>query len=437
MVFPFYRRGKSLTVNFKGGEISSDGGTLLLRQLDDELRLTEMIKGAIDDNRDPRYITHDMHSLLRQRLYQIAAGYEDCNDADELRSDPVLKVSCDRQLDEEEDLGSQPTLSRLEASVRWSELYRMSEIFPVLYVNRHRKEPPKKIIIDMDSTDDPTHGAQQLSMFNGFYDEHMYHPLLIFDGKEGDLLACVLRPGNVNSSPGSVAVLKRIVRRLRSEWPNVDIVFRADGGFAVPELYELCEREGLDYVIGFQGTSPLKLLNEKNLESARERYKETKMKVRTFDSTYYRASSWSKERRIIMKTEVSAEGENQRFVVTNLTGDAEEVYDFYAMRGEVENQMIKELKLDTKADRLSCHRFSANQFRLLMHGFAYTLLLELRRNLHGTELEAARMATVRIKLLKIAARVRQTFRRIWIELPSSYPFKEIWHTVFTRLCRAC
>ena len=435
MVFPFYHRGKTLTVNFRGGEISSDGGTLLLRQLDDELRLTEMIKRAIDDNRDPRYITHDMHTLIRQRVYQIATGYEDCDDADDLRVDPILKVSCDRRLDEV-DLGSQPTLSRLENSVRWSELYRMSEIFVEQYIRRHG-EPPKEIIIDMDTTDDPTHGGQQLSMFNGFYDEHMYHPLLIFEGRGGDLLGAVLRPGNVNSSPGSVAILRRIIKRLRSQWPDVRIVVRADGGFATPELYEFCEEEKLDYVIGFRGTSPLKSLNQKNLQLAQEEYKRTKIKVRTFDSIYYRASSWEKERRIIMKTEVSVEGENQRFVVTNLTGEAEEVYDFYAMRGEVENQMIKELKLDTKADRLSCHRFSANQFRLLLHGFAYTLLLELRRRLHGTELATARMATVRLRLLKVAARVRHTFRRIWIELPSSYPFKQIWYTLFTRLCPIC
>ena len=265
----------------------------------------------------------------------------------------------------------------------------------------------------------------------------MYHPLLVFEGREGDLLAAVLRPGNVNSSPGSVAILRRIVKRLRLQWPEVRIIVRADGGFAIPELYEFCEEEHLDYVIGFQGTAPLKSLNEKNLERAREEYKKTEIKVRTFDSTSYRASSWDKERRIIMKTEVSVEGENQRFVVTNLTGEAEKDYDFYAMRGEVENQMIKELKLDMKADRLSCHRFSANQFRLLLHGFAYTLLLELRRKLHGTELATARMATVRLRLLKVAARVRHTFRRIWIELPSSYPFKKIWYTLFTRLCPAC
>lgn len=434
MVFPFYRRGKTLVVNFKGGEISSDGGTLLLRQLDDKVRLTEKVAGAIDDNRDPRYITHDMHTLIRQRVYQIAAGYEDCDDADDLRVDPVLKVSCDRRLDEV-DLGSQPTLSRLENSIRWSELYRMSEIYVEQYIRNHPKAP-EVIILDMDSTDDATHGAQQLSFFNGFYDEHMYHPLLIFEGRGGDLLAALLRPGNVNSSPGSVALLRRVVERLRSKWPEVRIIVRADGGFAIPELYGFCEEKHLDYIIGFRATEPLKLSNEKNLERAREEYKRTKIKVRTFDSIYYHASSWDKERRIIMKTEVSVEGENQRFVVTNLIGEDAEDYDFYARRGEVENQMIKELKLDMKADRLSCHRFSANQFRLLLHGFAYTLLLELRRKLHGTELATARMATVRLRLLKVAARVRQTFRRIWIELPSSFPFKEIWYTLFTRLCPA-
>lgn len=434
LIFPFYTH-KILTVNFKGGEISSDGGLLFLRQVDDTVGITEGIVKALDDDRDQRYTKHQLQDLIRQRIFQIIAGYEDCNDATTLRHDPVLKLSCGRQLEPEQDLASQPTLSRLENSVRTSELYRLSEALLEIYLSNQVKTP-REIILDIDTTDDPAHGAQQLALFNGFYNQHMYHPLLVFEGKSGDLLAAVLRPGNANASRNACALLRRLISRIRSRWPKLRIILRGDGGFATPALYELCESQQVHYVIGFKTTEPLKRRNLKNLRAARRQFREKNTKVRQFADTFYRARSWDKRRRIIMKTEVSSEGDNERFVVTNFEGDPGATYDFYVRRGEVENQMIKELKLDLKADRLSCHRFSANQFRLLLHAFAYCLWQRLRQHLHGTPWATARIETLRLQLLKVGARVFTTFRRVWVELSSGYPFRELWNVLFKRLCLA-
>lgn len=432
MIFPFYR-SKALTVNFKGGDISSDGGLLFIRQIDQELGISKRIAELIDDCRDRRYTVHEMHTLIRQRLYQLIAGYEDCNDATTLRRDPIFKISCDRSLDDSNHLASQPTLSRFENSLRSSELYGLSELLIELFILQY-DSPPQRLVLDVDPTDDPAHGAQQLALFNGFYDQHMFFPLLIYEGTQGDLLAAVLRAGNAHSAHGVLTVLSRLIERLRAKWPNVEIIIRADAGFAVPGLYEFCEEHQLGYIIGLITNERLKALNAKHLECAHLQYEKTKTKVRTLYSAYYQARSWSKCRRIIIKTEITDKGENQRFVVTNLSGSAEYLYDtLYTARGEVENTMIKELKLDLKADRLSCHRFAANQFRLLLHAFAYVLMSRLRQRLHGTELEGARIETLRLKLIKVAARVRTTVRRIWVELASGYPWKQLWHILFSRL----
>ena len=431
MVFPFYKH-KPLTSNFKGGDISSDGGMLLLRQLDERVKIVERVVSALTDRRDQRYIGHDLVTLLRQRVYQIAAGYEDCNDATTLRNDPVFKLCCDRTCEPSDALASQPTLSRLENSIRPRDLFDLAETLLELYMSRFTRAP-KRIILDIDSTDDPTYGAQQLSFFNGFYREHMYHPLLIFDGLRGDLLAAVLRPGNAGASTDLMPVLKRLVARLRHRWKHVRIIVRADAGFAIPELYSFCEQWGISYIVGFIGTEPLKAVNKPNVDRAVRRFKATGSKVRHLTSTPYRAHSWNRARRVLMKSEVTNEGINERFVVTNLCGKALRLYDFYAERGQTENQMIKELKLDLSADRLSCHRFIANQFRLLLHGFAYVLLHRLRGTLHHTEWVTARMDSLRLKLLKVGARIVVSCRRVWVMLASGYPYQQLWRTLFNRL----
>jgi hypothetical protein len=283
------------------------------------------------------------------------------------------------------------------------------------------------IVIDIDATDDPTHGQQQLSFFHGYYEEHMYHPLFVFDGISGFPLACMLRPGNTHAAHRSKAVLKRLIKRLKKTYPQAEIVLRADAGFAVPRLYSLCEKERIHYVIGLITNDRLKDKSAELLAKAKEQFEQSGEKQRFFTSFTYRADSWSRSRRVVAKAEYMEKGANQRFVVSNIALKPQKLYDeVYVFRGDTENR-IKELKLQIKADRLSCHRFSANQFRLFLHTFAYCLFWHLRDNLRGTELANAQVGTLRLKLLKIGARIRETSRRVWIHFASGYPYKPLFY----------
>ena len=424
--------GKEVIVDFEGGRISSDGGGVLLREIDDRYGLTEKATRCLCDPRDPRRITHDEITLLRQRIFSIALGYEDANDADSLRRDPVLKTISGRLPESSEDLASQPTLCRFENATDSKDLRRLADALMDLYLKTH-SGPRDLIVIDMDSTDDPTHGRQQLSFFHGYYDQHMYHPLLVFDGIDGFPMAAVLRPGNAHASHRSVSVLKRIIKRLRQAYPRASIVLRADAGFAVPELYQFCERKRIHYTIGLITNDRLKNKAAEILAEAKERFRETQEKQRLFTVFTYRAESWNRYRRVVAKVEYMDQGPNQRFVVTNIHLPPQRLYDeIYVLRGDGENR-IKELKLELKADRLSCHRFLANQFRLLLHTFAYCLFLLLRNHLQGTELARAQVGTLRVKLLKIGTRVRETSRRIWFQLASGYPYKWLFSFVYQSL----
>jgi hypothetical protein len=420
---------------FDGGKISSDGGLVWLAEVDRLFGVTERLASCLRDPRQQGKVRQSKHDLVRQRVYQIVCGYEDCNDADTLAADPVLKVACGRNPETGRDLASQPTLSRFENSVSPTELYRMAEVFLDLFVERHRR-PPQEIVLDLDATVDETHGQQELSFFHGYYDTYCYLPMLIFaqaDGGPHQLLAAVLRPGNVHAGRGSVKLLKRVVARLRQAWPEVRIVVRGDSGEALPEIYEWCEGVGVDYVIGLARNSRLQGLGELFLEAAREEFRETQAKVRHCHDLSYAAESWTHERRVVVKAEVSSLGDNPRFVVTSRTDlTAEELYDFYADRGDVENR-IKELKNDLCSGRTSCHRFVANQFRLLLHAAAYLLWTLFRRMLAGTELASAQVGTLRLRLLKVGVRVVQTARRVWLHLASSYPWAELWNLLARRL----
>jgi hypothetical protein len=405
---------KEIVADFTGGRLTSEGGGLLLREVDQRYRLSEQLADCLHDSRAPERITHELPTLLKQRLFAIALGYEDANDAAFLARDPALKTMAGRLPESGLDLASQPTLSRFENGVRTAELYRFSAAWLELYLQTH-PGPRKVVVIDLDGTDDPTHGRQQLSFFHGYYGEHMYHPLFVFDGQDGFPLAAVLRPGNTHDSHGAVAVLKRLLPRLRAAYPEALILVRADAGFAVPALYDfLEEHDDVRYVIGFitnnrllSQTAPLARQAEGNFQSTGE-------KQRLFTAFVYQAEAWDHPRRIIAKVEYTAKGLNQRFLVTNLSRNPQFVYDdIYVLRGDVENR-IKELKLEIKADRLSCCRFLANQFRLLLHTAAYGLFWLLRRHLRGTDLETAQVNTLRLKLLKIGARLRETCRRLWV-----------------------
>lgn len=419
---------KEIRMNFEGGDITSDAGLLLIRAFDEEQKFTERISRLIFDPRQSGKIVHEQVSMIRQRIYQIAAGYQDCNDADRLRYDPTLKVVCATESGEAE-LASQPTLSRLENRVGKWELVKLSAY--LLEVGLPRKQRRRRVILDIDSTDDPCHGQQQLALFNGFYDQYMYHPLLIFDGERQDLLSVTLRDGKSDSARGVIEALQPIVYRLKGSRKRrgPKIIIRADAGFALPELYEFCEKHELTYCLGMPANSVLKAKAQSLLEQVVAAFERTKESQREYSGFWYRAKSWSKSRRIIVKAECNREGTNLRFVVTNRKGSAKEVYEFYADRGESEN-WIKELKRGFCGDRLSCHAFSANGFRLLLHALAYTLVHQWKHHsLKRTELKNAQIDTLRIKVIKVGARVVRSARRIWFHLASGYPFAYLWRRV--------
>lgn len=427
---------KTITANFDGGNLSSDAGLLLLGQVDKKLGLTKRLAGCIRDGRDQSKVHLSVMEMLRQRVFGIAADYEDCNDHDCLRSDPMLKLAAGRAPVSGDDLASQPTLSRLENSVSATELMRMEEVLLDIFISGHRDKPIRRLVIDADATDDPAHGQQEFEFFHGYYDCHCFLPLLVYvtaDDGEQELVASVLRAGNVHAGHRLVSVLRRIVDRLKGAFPEAEIIFRGDAGMGAPAVYDLCEDAGIGYAISLAKNSRLLDFGEDILRDARAVYEETAEKVRSFGEFSYAADTWRAERRVVVKAEVVNKGENPRFVVTNIADmSAADLYEFYCDRGDVENR-IKELKDDLLSGRTSCHRFLANQFRLILHSAAFVLLQALRKLLAGTEFADAQVSTLRTRLLKVGARVRETTRRIWLMMPTSYPLKELWMRIASRL----
>ncbi len=442
IAFPFEGHRK-ITTAFDAPRISSDGGLVLLREIDRRLRFIDRLVAALRDPRESGKVRHETEDLVRQRTYAMAAGYEDCNDATTLRSDPILKTCCDRDPSHGADLASQPTLSRLENRVTPQELDRLDDAFLRSYFDRHPKKP-KRLILDIDTTDDPTHGQQEFSAFHGFYDQHMYLPLLVFD-QDGDVLAAILQPGKPtrNGNDTAIDTLLRIVKAVRQRWPDVPILVRGDSAFAFPDLYWASKQFGFDFLVGLVPNIRLKKLAARLEERARRRFLRTRQKVRLFTSARgYRKrqncrarNRWPRAFRVLIKVEYSAMGVNIRFVLTNLSGHADELYDQYVQRGESCENSIKDLKNVIKADRLSCHRFDANRFRLLLHAAAYTLMHLLRRAAEGTELAAAQMDTLRIRLLKIGTQVRVTTRSIQLHFSESHPWQALWRLIANRILR--
>ncbi len=429
---PFHPDRK-VTAGFDGGKITSDAGLLLFYALDKMHRLSEGFSACLADGRDGSRIRHQLWEMIRQRVHQIVAGYEDCNDADTLRRDPILKTVCDRLPDSDPDLASQPTLSRLENAVGIKDLMRLGRWFLKRYLGRLKKRRPAKIVLDLDSTDDHTHGQQELAFYHGYYRSHILHPLLIFDGDSGDLIAAVLRPGNKGAAAHVVPVLRRVVAGVRKVLPKVVIEIRADSGFATPKLYDFCDEEGLQYEIGLSRNPRLERALQPLLDRALQQFEESGQPQRCFDEFLYRAQTWPQPRRVVAKVEVNEVGTNRRFVVTNRTDLApRRLYDHYTDRGQTEN-FIKAFKTHLKMDRLSCHRFWANQFRLLLHALAYQMFLIFRDYLHGTPWRNLEVETLRRRMLKIGARVRQTTRRIWVHFSSAFPEQRIFWLVWSRL----
>jgi Transposase DDE domain group 1 len=428
----FSRLGsKHIVADFHGGRLTTDAGALLLREVEARLGLFDALDAAIPDPRRPELIEHDQKALLAQRITAIACGYEDLNDHQSLRRDPTLQLTAGRLPEPDATLASPSTLCRLENRVDRATLVRIAGVVVDQFIARH-DSPPEALILDFDATDDPIHGHQEHRFFHGYYDHHCYLPLYVFCGDE--LLVAYLRPSNIDAAKHSRAILKLLVQRLRAAWPQVRITIRADSGFCRWRLMRWCDARGIGYVLGLARNRALERLAVDWTERARRRFEQTGQPQRLFGSFSYAAGSWDRSRRVIVKAEHTAQGPNPRFVVANVPGDPREVYEaVYCQRGEAENR-IKEQQLDLFADRTSCHRFAANQFRLLLSSAAYLLVQALRRTaLAGTELAEAQVGTIRLRLLKVAARVAVSVRRVAFHLASGYPHRGLLERVYERL----
>jgi hypothetical protein len=389
----------------------------------------------ITDRRDQNKITHSIEELVLQRVLQLANGYEDALDCNQMRQDPILKIACQRLPKAgEEMLASQPTMTRLENRVTKAENGAMRRLFVDRYIEQNQTAP-KEIILDIDGWDAETHGNQQLSCFHGYYDHHMYYPVLINESQSGYPLVLQLRAGNSHAGKGVTGILRWLFWRLRRAWAGVKIILRGDSGFSLPEIVKVCERAGVIYVFGFASNPVLKRKIADLQERARLLHCQTQEKVRLFDDVYYAASSWTEPRRIVMKAEWLEKGANPRFVLTNMALPPQQLYDnFYVQRGADSEHPIKELKLGIKAGRLSCHRFEANQFRLLLAQAAYVLLLTIRLAASATRLARAQVLRLRMALLKCAAHIKLSVRRVLVQLPTFFPFAHEFCLISHRLC---
>jgi Transposase DDE domain group 1 len=428
--------GKSVVAKFDGGLLSSDGGLLLLREVELRLRVAERLAACIKDPRAPDQITHSLADIIRFRLLMISAGYEDGNDASSLRSDPMFKSALDL-VPSDRDLCSQSTISRLENLPDVRTLLRMGGAMVDLYCASFH-QVPKRIVLDIDDTFDAVHGDQQLRLFNAHYDEYGFQPIVVFDG-EGRFITCALRPAKRPGGKEIKPFLRRLLRAIRSHWPRTEILLRGDSHYCGPEVLDWCRANGLDYILGVAPTTTLRRhiegleANTKALYEAEPRQE----KARRFKSFYDGAASWSRIERIIARVEVGAEGPDTRFVVTNLTNcNPRALYeDVYCRRGQAENH-IKSWKTHLAADRTSCTKATANQFRLFLHAGAYWLMWGLRMSMPKRSLwRVAQFDTLRLRLIKIATRVVEMKTMIKIHLPTSCPAQTIMPLALARIPR--
>ena len=436
---------KPVVAQLDQADSSSDGGALLLKAVDERLGLTQALAGCLGDPREAGKVTHSLVELLRQRIFAIALGYPDANDAVGLAEDPIHKLLLGRDPVRGEALASQPTLSRFENRAQTTDLYRMAEGLADAVIERHRRRLGgrcRRITLDFDPTDDPTHGQQEFSFFHGYYDTYCYLPLigtLSFNEEPEQYLFCaVLRPGNAAAHKGLLAILRRTLEKLRAAFPRARLRVRLDGGFGAPAVLDFLDTAGVEYVVGLAATKPLKRRAARALGRARRLYRERGHTVSVFGDTRYRTkTTWPHRRRVIFKAEVvqlpgREPKDNVRFVVTNLRPAPERVYRIYTQRGDPENR-IKELKNDLAIDRTSCSRFLANQLRVLLTAAAYVVMQELRQQARSTECRRAQVATLRERLCKLAAWVEVSVRRVVVHLPRTFPAQEAWLRIAARL----
>jgi len=449
---------REIRARFDGGTITSDAGVLLLREVEAHSGILKGFAECFTDYRDPDLIEHTVEQLVAQRVYALALGYEDLNDHDELRLDPLLAAMVGkddptgqdrrRKQDQGKALAGKSTLNRLEltppgasANSRYKKITasmeKAEQLFVDLFVGAF-DEPPEEIVLDFDATDDPLHGHQLGRFFHGYYQGYCYLPLYVFCGEF--LLAARLRPADIDGAAGTVPVLAQLVESIRARWPNVRIILRGDSGFCREAIMAWCENNDVDYILGLAKNPRLGGLIQDELAEAERRYEETGTAARVFSEFGYRTlDSWSRLRRVVAKAEHLAKGANPRFVVTSLGCDQREAQalyeEDYCARGEMENR-IKEQQLCLFADRTSCETMRANQLRLYFSSIAYTLMQTLRRiGLKGTSMATARCDTIRLKLLKLGAQIRVTVRKVWVSFSQAYPYRQLFHEVLANLRR--
>lgn len=429
---------KRTEVVFDQPQMTSDGGALLLKAVDEHLGLTRRLAAVLADPREPGKVRHTLTDLLRQRIFGICCGYGDANDVARIGRDPMHKLLLDRDPVTGGDLASQPTLSRFENGRRRTDLYRLSAALTDTVIAGHRRRLRGRrcrlVTLDLDATDDPTHGQQQLALFNGHYDTWCYLPLLAFAtfDHESDqhLLAAVLRPGIAHPKVGAVALLKRLIPAVRASFPFATVRVRLDGGFACPEVLEYLDAAGVQYLVGMAKNSVLEARAQSSVVLAGECFAIAQQTFAVFGEQRYAAGTWERERRVIHKAEVVMQDgreprDNLRFVVTNLRGTPRAIYDLYRQRGDSENR-IKELKGELDLGRLSCHGFWANQLRLLLSAAAFVLMQMLRLRLAAIGLATAQVGTLRLRLLKIGGRLTRSVRRYVIHLAEAHPWAREW-----------
>jgi hypothetical protein len=451
---PLFRR--EVVARFDGGDITSDGGGLLLREVDRRLNLTPRLATCFTDYRKADRIEHGVGELVAQRVYGLALGYEDLNDHDQLRADPLMGVligkaepkGTDRRRPQDQGKAGagKSTLNRLEltpekadATARYKKIVYRREAADRLLVDVFLESfapPPSQIVLDLDATDDPVHGNQEGRFFHGYYGDYCYLPLYILC--EGFVLCARLRSSNIDASAGALEEVQRIVEQIRKRWPEVEIVLRGDGGFCRDAIMSWCEENHVEYVFGLAKNKRLWKIIGKQLQEAKVQFEQTQKAARVFTEFPYKTrKSWKRERRVVAKAEHLEKGANPRFVVTSVSAErmpARDLYEqLYCARGEMENR-IKEQQLALFADRTSAETMRANQLRLYFSTFAYQLLHGLRRlGLRGTEMAQAQCQTIRLRLLKIGAQIRVTVRKVWLSLAAGYPFAEIFAAVYRNL----
>ena len=426
---------KKLSVGFDGGQLSSDAGVLLLRGVERKLGLAGRLASCIREWRKPERIEHPLAEMLRLRMFAIASGYEDADDCDSLRHDPIFKMAVGRLPESGDPVCSQPTMSRLENAPSKGEIARLMVAMVDQFCKSYRRAPVS-ITLDIDDTFDAVHGHQQLSLFNAHYDERCFLPIHIYEGTSGKPVAVILRQGKTPAGVEVRTILKHVIGRIRGHWPKVRILVRGDSHYGRVEAMEWCEQQGVDYIFGFGGNEVLKAMTQEAADAlCVRRATGSVAKLRSFATLNYGAKSWKKERRIAARIEATQKGLDIRYVVTSLKGTAKHLYEtIYCARGQAEN-FIKWHKAQLASDRTSCRDPKANQFRLILHTAAYWLMLTTRNAIaKRSPLSLAEFATLRLRLIKIAARVVEGAARIRVFLPTACPDRAVFRALAGRLC---